>query len=55
MTGEFDGYKFKPDGCRKSGYSSVLPYAAQTFSGVDDRVISMAWLRMKNDREITED
>lgn len=50
MTGEFDGYKFKPDGCRKSGYSSVLPYAAQTFSGVDDRVISMAWLRMKNDR-----
>lgn len=42
MTGEFDGYKFKPDGCRKSGYSSVLPYAAQTFSGVDDRVISMA-------------
>ena len=50
MTGEFDGYTFKSENSRKSAYSSVLPYAAQTFSGINDRVISMAWLRMKNDR-----
>lgn len=50
MTGKFDGYRFEADSSRQSAYSSVLPYAAQTFSGVSGRVISMAWLRMKNDR-----
>lgn len=51
LTGEFDGYTFSPEGKRKMAYSSVLPYAAQTFSGISGgRVISMAWLRMENDR-----
>ena len=50
MIGKFDGYTFKVESTRRSAYSSVLPYAAQSFSGVDGRVVSMAWLRMKNDR-----
>lgn len=50
LTGEFDGYTFRADSGRKSAYSSALPYAAQSFSGVKDRVITMAWLRMENDR-----
>ncbi len=50
QTGEFDGYTFKAESTRSSGYASALPYAAQTFSGIDGRVISMAWLRMKNER-----
>lgn len=50
MVGDFDGYQFLPREERKMAYSSRLPYAAQTFSGTGDRVISMAWLRMKNTR-----
>lgn len=50
VTGDFDGYTFSPQGKRKRAYASQLPYAAQTFSGIRDRVISMAWIRMKNDR-----
>lgn len=50
VTGKFDGYKFKPIGRRKCGYSSQLPYAAQTFSGINDRVVSMAWVRLQNAR-----
>ena len=50
QTGEFDGYTFKAESTRKSGYASALPYAAQTYSGTDGRVVSMAWLRMKNER-----
>lgn len=47
--GMFDGYEFKTDGEKKWAYMSGIPYAAQTFSGVEDRVISIPWLRMKND------
>ena len=47
--GEFDGYEFKTDGEKKWAYMTGLPYAAQTFSGVEDRVISIPWLRMQND------
>ncbi len=50
QTGEFDGYTFKAESARKSAYASALPYAAQTYSGIEGRVISMAWLRMKNER-----
>ena len=50
MTGDFDGYRFTPDSGVLSAYGTKLPYAAQTYSGVRDRVISVAWLRTKNDR-----
>lgn len=47
--GEFDGYSFKTDGEKKCAYLTSVPYAAQTFSGVENRIISIPWLRMKND------
>ncbi len=47
--GEFDGWCFTQTGERKSAYLTDLPYAAQTYSGVEDRVISIPWLRLKND------
>lgn len=50
VTGEFDGYTFTCDSKRKCAYSADLAYAAQTFSGTPGRVISMAWVRMKNNR-----
>lgn len=43
--GEFDGYKFTTDGQRKYMYATKLPYAAQSYSGVKDRVITVPWLR----------
>jgi len=47
--GEFDGYHFEPDDQRHTAYITKLPYAAQTFSNTRDRVISIPWLRIKND------
>lgn len=47
--GEFDGYHFKTDGKKKWAYMTGIPYAAQTYSGVADRIISIPWLRVKND------
>lgn len=49
FEGEFDGYHFKTDGKKRRAYLNELPYAAQTYSGVNDRVISIPWLRLKND------
>ena len=48
-TGEFDGYRFKTDGVKHHAYLNGIPYAAQTYSGVSDRIISVPWLRFKND------
>ncbi len=50
MVGDFDGYRFTPESEVQMAYATRLPYAAQTYAGVSDRVISVAWLRMKNDR-----
>ncbi len=50
MVGDFDGYTFVPQTSVLMAYSTKLPYAAQTYAGVKDRVISVAWLRMENDR-----
>lgn len=47
--GEFDGYSFVTDQVRHKAYFNRLPYAAQTWSGVDGRVISIPWLRIPND------
>lgn len=50
LVGTFDGYAFHAESGRRSAYSSLLPYAAQSFSGVEGRVVTMAWMRMKNSR-----
>lgn len=47
--GDFDGFTFKPITGLQEAYSTSLPYAAQTFSGIEDRVVSIAWLRTKNE------
>lgn len=47
--GDFDGYSFQTDGEKKCAYLTGIPYAAQTFYGTDGRIISIPWLRMKND------
>ena len=51
LTGRFDGYRFDPESEMLSAYATKLPYAAQTYAGVKNRKISIAWLRTENDRE----
>lgn len=50
LVGRFDGYQFTPESEVLCAYSTFLAYAAQTYAGVEDRVISVAWLRLANDR-----
>jgi len=50
LTGHFDGYQFMPESAMFSAYDTKLPYAAQTYAGVKNRKISIAWLRTENDR-----
>lgn len=50
--GDFDGYCFKTDGVRHQAYINRIPYAAQTYSGVTGRVISVPWLRISNNGRI---
>ncbi|MBD5470968.1 MAG: glycoside hydrolase family 32 protein [Lachnospiraceae bacterium] len=47
--GEFDGFHFKTQGKKQKAYVNGIPYAAQSYFGVADRVISIPWLRIKND------
>lgn len=44
--GTFDGSRFIPDGGQRKACIGAVPYAAQTFSGVAGRVISVSWLRI---------
>ncbi len=48
-TGEFDGYRFHTDGVRHHAYVSTIPYAAQTYTGIDGRIVMIPWLRLPND------
>lgn len=48
FIGDFDGYKFTPTSERLNAYSTILAYAAQTYSNIDNRIISQSWLRTKN-------
>ena len=50
LVGSFDGYCFAPESDVQSAYSTVLAYAAQTYAGLNDRVIGISWLRLENDR-----
>ncbi len=47
--GDFDGYRFRTDGVKHYAYVNRIAYAAQSYSGVKDRVISIPWLRLPND------
>lgn len=47
--GEFDGFQFMTTGERHQAYITGVPYANQTFSGVEGRTISIPWLRMPHD------
>ena len=49
VIGDFDGYTFTQESPVQMAYGTKLPYAAQSYAGVEDRVISVAWLRMEND------
>lgn len=48
VVGSFDGWRFTPESPMQTAYSTKLPYAAQSFAGVNNRTISIAWLRMDN-------
>ncbi|MCR5092654.1 MAG: nucleoside/nucleotide kinase family protein [Lachnospiraceae bacterium] len=50
MTGSFDGFRFEPDSEVCSAYDTKLPYAAQTYAGIPDRTVSVAWYRTENER-----
>ena len=44
LIGKFDGYTFTPTSERLSLYAeNAAPYAAQTFSGLTDRILNVAW------------
>ncbi len=45
-TGTFDGFRFTPSAEMKNAYVGTTAYAAQTFAGVQGRVISVSWLRI---------
>lgn len=49
VVGEFDGHQFKAESKVKKAYIGALPYAAQTYANVKDRVISVPWIRILND------
>ncbi|MBQ0064316.1 MAG: glycoside hydrolase family 32 protein, partial [Firmicutes bacterium] len=49
IVGDFDGYTFTQTGGPKNAYISQLPYAAQTYSNIANRVVSIPWLRLDND------
>ena len=46
-VGEFDGSVFESNFVLHEAYHTLLPYAAQTFVGVD-RIISIPWVRTNN-------
>lgn len=46
--GDFDGYRFRTDGVRHTAYLNSVPYAAQTYSNLEDRTVFVPWLRLPN-------
>lgn len=46
FAGTFDGYTFTQTHARKASYIGQIPYAAQTISGCENRIISISWLRI---------
>ncbi len=61
-VGSFDGYYFRQEQERKLAYiktpggalpGNTLPYAAQSYYGIPNRVISVSWLRTKSVADTT--
>jgi len=48
FVGEFDGYVFTPTQERQEAYIGKGFYAAQSYSGIEDRSVQIPWLRMEN-------
>ncbi len=48
-AGSFDGRHFEPSGPMRRACLSKLPYAAQTWFGLEDRTVAVSWLRLPND------
>lgn len=49
FLGDFDGKVFTARQGRREAYGTRLPYAAQTYSGVKGRTVSVAWLRTRQE------
>ncbi len=47
--GEFDGYRFHTDGVKHNAYINRLSYAAQSYSGLKDRVVMIPWIRSRRE------
>ena len=45
LIGDFDGFRFSPETDVLPSWEPGLPYAAQTYAGVEGRTVSIAWLR----------
>ena len=48
-AGDFNGYQFAVFQEKHHAYLTKLPYAAQTYSNTGDRIISIPWIRSKNE------
>ncbi len=46
--GDFDGERFTPKTSMQCLYASGLPYAGQTFAGLEDRIVQISTLRTPN-------
>lgn len=46
--GDFDGYIFTSDFVKQDSYLNESFYAAQTYSGIEDRIVNVMWMRMPN-------
>lgn len=49
QLGTFDGFSFKAETHSQRAYFNTMAYAGQTFSGITDRVVNIAWMRSKNE------
>lgn len=45
--GDFDGYTFTCGSDKLVSYANKMPYAAQTISGLDNRHVSIPWIRAR--------
>lgn len=46
--GDFDGYAFTSDFVKQDSYFNDSFYAAQTYSGIEDRIVNVLWARIPN-------
>lgn len=50
--GDFDGYLFISERTKREAYQTKIPYAAQTISNLEERVVSIPWFRTKEKKDI---